>query len=213
MRASPTTYLVKKPGWIRRLYGDCLWEMPSTEKIIYLTFDDGPHPEATPFVLDELKRFNAKGTFFCVGENVVKEKEIYNRIISEGHAVGNHSFSHLDGWKASPARFMEDIRKAKQLIHSDLYRPPYGHIFPWQVKKLKNQDNLKVIMWSVLSGDFDVHTTPERCYENVRRNIKSGAIVVFHDSTLAFANLQVVLPKILEEFSKQDYSFRALGKT
>ena len=149
-------YFVKTPGWLKRLYKQCTWSIPVHEKIIYLSFDDGPHPAITPFVLDELKKYNAKASFFCIGKNVLAYPDVYKRIIDEGHAVGNHSFNHLNGWETNDAAYLDDIAEAKKYIDSYLFRPPYGRIRRFQLSQLSaKRFNLKTIMWTVLSGDFD----------------------------------------------------------
>lgn len=202
-------YLVTVPSIIRKIYGDVTWDMPATEKIIYLTFDDGPHPEETPFVLEILAKYNAKATFFCIGKNVVVHENIYSDILQQGHSTANHSFSHPDGWKTSNADYLKDVDKACDIIKSNLFRPPYGKITPNQVKTLR-QRGLRTIMWTVISGDFDKSITPLKCFQNVMRYVKPGAIVVFHDSTKASVNLRHALPKVLEELSRQGYIFNSL---
>ena len=155
-------YFVKTPWLLKKLYPECIWGVKTNEKNIYLTFDDGPQLQATLFVLQELKKYNAKATFFCVGKNVKEYFEIYKQIISDGHKPGNHTYNHLNGWKTSDKKYLEDIRQAANLIDSDLFRPPYGKITKFQLKALKGENfNLKTIMWNVLSGDFDEKITPE----------------------------------------------------
>jgi len=204
-------YLIKTPGWLKRIYNNCIWEINTKEKIVYLSFDDGPHPIATPFVLNELRKYNAKATFFCIGKNVKANSEIYKSIITEGHAVGNHTQNHLNGWKTNDKVYLDDIAEAKKYIDSNLFRPPYGRISMFQLRQLKGAKyNLKPVMWSVLSGDFDIDITPAQCAENVLLNSKSGSIVVFHDSEKAFNNLRYALPKVLEYFSKEGYKFEKI---
>lgn len=154
------------------------------EKIIYLTFDDGPHPVATPFVLDTLKKYNAKATFFCIGKNVAQHPDIYKRILLEGHTTGNHTHNHLNGSKNSNEEYIANIKEAKKYIDSNLFRPPYGRITGFQVKLLNRAFN--IIMWDVLSADFDIHLSPEKCSRNVIKSAREGSIVVFHDSEKAF---------------------------
>ncbi|MBC7886415.1 MAG: polysaccharide deacetylase family protein [Ferruginibacter sp.] len=204
-------YFVKTPGWLKKLYGECIWQMPAQQKIIYLTFDDGPHHEATPFVLDVLKKHQAKATFFCIGKNVLEQPAVYERIISEGHAVGNHTFNHLNGWKTTDEVYMENISEAKKYIDSALFRPPYGRITKFQLKLLSNyQYQLTPIMWTVLSGDFDLRLSKEHCLRNVLKKSGSGSIVVFHDSEKAFERLVFSLPKMLEYFTAQGYRFEKI---
>ena len=206
-------YFVKTPGWLKRIYDSYIWSIPVTDKILYLTFDDGPHPEATPFVLKELKKHNALATFFCIGKNVVSYPGIYNQIISEGHAVGNHTYNHLNGWKTNNDDYLKDVALASHEIDSDLFRPPYGRITSFQAKNLKqvmNGRQPKVIMWDVLSGDFDIECTPQQCLANVLLASVSGSIIIFHDSEKAFPNLAYTLPRILNYFSEKGYLFKSL---
>ena len=204
-------YFVKTPGWLRKLYKGCIWQMPGNEKIIYLTFDDGPHPEATKFVLDTLNQWGATATFFCIGKNVVAHPDIYRRILEEGHAVGNHTFNHLNGWKTPNEEYMSNIAEAKKYIDSDLFRPPYGRISKFQLKLLQlDSYKLITIMWTVLSGDFDLNITKERCLRNVVNKSGNGSIVLFHDSVKAFEKMAFTLPKVLEHFSERGYRFEKI---
>ena len=202
-------YFVKTPWWLKRCYPSRVWDVPTTEKILYLSFDDGPHPECTPFVLDELKKYNAKASFFCIGKNVEEYPLLYNRILEEGHAVGNHTQHHLNGWQTDDETYLDDFMMASKNIHSSLFRPPYGRIKNSQAKKLKKGTH--IVMWSVLSGDFDPAMTGERCYENVVSNVSEGSIVVFHDSDKAFPLLQYALPRVLEKLSEEGYRFDKLS--
>lgn len=204
-------YLAKTPQWIKKLYPQRIWNMPPAKKAIYLTFDDGPHPEITSFVLDELHRYNARATFFCVGKNVVDNPLVFNRILEEGHAVGNHTYDHLDGWKTHNAVYINNILKARRYINSDLFRPPFGRISSAQQKNLLKQHNkVQIIMWSVLSGDFDIDITPVQCSKNVIKNAESGSIVVFHDSEKAQLRLRYALPEVLKYFSGKGFIFEKL---
>lgn len=184
------------------------WQIKTDEKVIYLTFDDGPHETATSFVLNILKKHNAKATFFCIGKNVQLHSEIYERIINEGHSVGNHTFNHLNGWEVNDENYLSDIANASSVIQSKLFRPPYGRIKKSQVKIL--QPNYNIIMWSVLSGDFDVNLSPQKCLNNVIKNTAKGSIVVFHDSAKAMERLAFALPKTLEYFSEKGYVFKSI---
>lgn len=204
-------YLVKTPGWVKKVYPKQIWDIPSQQQELYLSFDDGPHPEHTAFVLDELKKYNAKATFFCTGKNVVEYPEMYKRIIEEGHAVGNHSFNHLNGWKTNDAVYLENIEMARQYIDSNLFRPPYGKITSFQVKQLlQKRYAYSVIMWTVLSGDFDVSISPQRCLQNVLLNTKKGSIVVFHDSDKAQERMRFALPKVLKYFTEKGFQFNKI---
>src|SRR6185295_2131315 len=204
-------YFTKTPFWLKMLYRGCLWNYPASDgKKIYLTFDDGPHAAATPFVLDELKKYNAKASFFCIGKNVIAQTAIYKRILTEGHCVGNHSFNHLNGWKTDNKVYIENIEKDRQQIDSDLFRPPYGRATAFQIRNLKEKLNYKIVMWDVLSGDFDPSVNGQVAAERVIRKSKSGSIVVFHDSAKAFQVLQVALSVILAYFSGQGFSFETI---
>jgi peptidoglycan-N-acetylglucosamine deacetylase len=204
-------YFVRTPWWLRRLYRGLVWRVPTAEKVLYLTFDDGPHPVATPFVLDELGKHGAKGTFFCIGKNVEAYPDIYRRILLEGHRVGNHTQDHLNGWKVDGMRYVENIRVAAQRIDSDLFRPPYGRIGSLQSSVLRSAPfNYQIIMWDVLSADFDRALTGERCARNVIRNGRPGSIVVFHDSEKALERLREALPAVLKEFGARGYRFEVI---
>lgn len=206
-------YFVKTPWWLKKIYSSYIWSVNTKKKILYLTFDDGPHPEATPFILNELKKYNALATFFCIGKNVIEQPAVFKRIVDEGHTIGNHTHHHLNGWKVDNKEYMKDIAEAAKYIDSNLFRPPYGRITSFQARHLRSVmggRNAKVIMWDVLSADFDVSITPENCLENVVFNAKPGSIVVFHDSRKAFEKIQYVLPKILDFFSGKGYFFDAL---
>jgi peptidoglycan/xylan/chitin deacetylase (PgdA/CDA1 family) len=204
-------YMVHTPWWLEKLYPDCTWKLPANEKIIYLTFDDGPHPIVTPAVLSILEQFNAKATFFCIGKNSIAHPNIYQQTIDLGHAVGNHSFSHVNGWKTPTEVYLADIAMAAKSIKSKLFRPPYGRITRFQLKQIKKQPfALKPIMWSVLSGDFDPECSKEKCANNVLTNAKSGSIVVFHDSEKAQKKMLYALPLVLAHFSSEGYRFECL---
>lgn len=206
-------YFVKTPWWLKKLYPSYIWNIKTNEKVIYLTFDDGPHPIATPFVLDALKKYNAKATFFCIGKNVKSFQEIYKKIIEAGHSVGNHTYNHLNGWKTSKKIYLDDVAKAAGQINSFLFRPPYGRITKKQAKQIKkviNNPKAKIIMWSILSGDFDTSNTKEKCLDNVARHAKPGSIIVFHDSEKAFPLMSHTLEESLKYFSENGYRFDSL---
>jgi peptidoglycan/xylan/chitin deacetylase (PgdA/CDA1 family) len=205
-------FFISTPWWLRKLFPGCLWDLKTKEKVIYISFDDGPHPTITPFVLNELKKYNATATFFCIGDNVVKYPEIYRRVINEGHAIGNHTMHHINGWKTADEQYISDIEEAAKHIDSNLFRPPYGRIKKSQIKKLAITVNpkLKTIMWSVLAGDWIATLRPEKCFEQVRNNIYPGCIVVFHDSEKANERMSYALPKLLEHFSNKGYVFKKI---
>ena len=204
-------YLKKTPWILKKLYPERVWNIKSAKKTLYLTFDDGPHPEVTIFVLEQLKKYNAKATFFCIGKNVKENFPVYEQIISEQHKPGNHTFHHLNGWKTNDKKFLEDIAEAAKIIDSNLFRPPYGRITRFQSRAVSGGKlHLKTIMWDVLSGDFDPSVTGENCYLNVVNNAEAGSIIVFHDSTKAFPALKYALPRILEYYSEKEYQFKTL---
>lgn len=178
-------------------------------KRLFLTFDDGPVPEVTPLVLDILKKYNAKATFFCVGDNVRKYPEVYKRVLDEGHATGNHSFSHLNSSKTDTATWYADIEKCTEYVHSPLFRPPHGRITYKQVRHLSKK--FKIIMWSVLTGDYNHSLTKEMVLDYALKYSKSGSIIVFHDSIKASERMLYALPRVLEHFSKLGYSFEKLS--
>ena len=198
-------YLVRTPWWLKLLYPQCIWEMPAEGNKLYLSFDDGPHEEATPFVLDLLKQFNAKASFFCIGNNVAKYPAIYQRILEEGHGVGNHTYHHKNGWKTGNEAYYADISMGSEIIHSRIFSPPYGKIRFSQISHLKQQMHLQPVMWSVLSGDFDLELSADDCARNVIRNMRPGSIIVFHDSAKAFEKIKYALPKVLEEIKKRGW--------
>jgi peptidoglycan/xylan/chitin deacetylase (PgdA/CDA1 family) len=206
-------YFVKTPWFIRKLYSFYTWRIPTTEKNLYLTFDDGPHPEATVFVLNELKKHDTLATFFCIGKNVLAYPEIYKRILDEGHSVGNHTQNHLNGWKTANDIYMKDVGEAANLIDSNLFRPPYGRISLFQAKNLRaamKGRKAKVIMWDVLSADFDGSITNEDCLQNVVFNSRPGSIIVMHDSEKCFEKLKYCLPRILHHFTEKGFKFLSL---
>lgn len=213
--------LVKTPKPAKSLFPDLVWDIPSKEKVIYLTFDDGPTPIITNWTLDVLKQYNAKATFFCIGKNVEAYPLIFKRILTEGHSIGNHSYNHLKGWTTSTENYVLNIEKAqkvqsniensKLLTHnSKLFRPPYGQIKPKQAKTLI-QLGYKIIMWMVVAIDWDASVSKEKCLDNVINNTASGDIVVFHDSIKASRNMQYALPKVLGYFSEKGFKFKRIS--
>jgi peptidoglycan/xylan/chitin deacetylase (PgdA/CDA1 family) len=204
-------YLVKTPWLLKKLYPNLIWNTRPATRCIYLTFDDGPIPIVTPFVLNILKKHNAKATFFCIGDNVSKHTDIFEQVKTDGHAIGNHTFNHLKGWITDNQIYLDNFLQADKLLNTTLFRPPYGRIKRAQIKLLKSaRPDLKIIMWNVLSGDFDINLSPEACLKNVLKHTEAGSIVVFHDSLKAFDRLEYVLPRALEYWSKEGYSFNAL---
>lgn len=221
---------VKTPQLIQRLFSKYIWKKASLSKTIYLTFDDGPTPEITQWTLDLLKQHNAKATFFCIGHNIEKHPDIFNAILKENHTVGNHTYNHLQGWKTNAKTYIENTEKTQNIINSKiqkqnsknssenlefkdwnlkLFRPPFGKIKRSQAKILIKK-GYNIVMWSVISYDWERKITPEKCLENVLKNTTSGSIVVFHDSIKACKNMQYALPKVLEHFSQKGYQFKSL---
>lgn len=209
---SKKPYFFKTPGWMKKMYPRRLWQMDTQEKIIYLSFDDGPHPVATPFVLDLLKQYDARATFFCIGKNILRYPDIYQRLLEEGHATGNHTQHHPNGWKSKTQAYLDDIGEAAKLISSSLFRPPYGRITQRQARGLSEvmQSPAKIVMWDVLSGDFDSSLDKEICLQELKKNTGPGSIVVFHDSEKAFPLLSYALPAFLEHFSGKGFSFKCI---
>jgi len=207
------------PRVIKLLYPNRIWDVPTREKNLYLSFDDGPIPEITPWVLDQLKKYNARASFFCIGDNVSKHPDIFRMVVEQGHAVGNHTHNHLNGWRTSVTAYLENVRQAQEVIERELpqetglknviFRPPYGKIRDVQAKKLQ-QEGYSVVMWSIVSMDYDQRLSSEKILQNVLKNAGPGSIIVFHDSIKAKKNLKIVLPQVLENFQKQGYSFKAL---
>lgn len=210
-------YFTKTPRVISRIFSKYTWRFDEDNKEIYLTFDDGPTPEVTNFVLTELKKHNAKATFFCIGKNIKNHPKIFKTILSEGHSVGNHTQNHLNGWKHTSKEYVENISNCENVISSSvekskiskLFRPPYGKIKPSQARALQKK-GYKIIMWDVLSADFDTSISNEKCLKNVLNNTVNGSIIVFHDSIKASEKLRFVLPKTLNYFSKKGFTFKAI---
>jgi len=202
-------YLVKTPVLISKLTSKSLiWNIPTKENTLYLTFDDGPIPHLTMEILAILSDFNAKATFFCVGENAERYPQLIERMQQDGHMLGNHSHQHIKGWKSKVSNYLENIDKASQFIPSNLFRPPYGQINYQQINLVKQK--YKIIMWSVLSGDFDINLSSEQCLFNVLQS-KPGDIIVFHDNYKAQEKVLDVLPQFLEYFVNKGFSFEHLG--
>jgi len=185
----------KAPPILRRIFHSLIWQFPEEQNGLFLTFDDGPAPEMTPWVLDMLDKYNAKATFFCLGKNVEMHPDVYADIIRRGHATGNHSYSHLKGWGMETDDYIRDVDTAAAFIESNLFRPPYGRIGPNQAKMLS--ERYKIIMWNVLSQDYSRSLSGKRCAKNVIRDMGPGSIVVFHDSVKSAQNLWYALPLVL----------------
>ncbi len=205
-------YPIKTPSIFKSIFSKWIWKLESSKKEVYLTFDDGPIPEVTPWVLELLEQYNAKATFFCIGDNVKKHPEIYSLLKKKGHQTGNHTFHHLKGWKTNTNSYIANVLATEKLIQNTtkLFRPPYGKLKLKQAKALQDK-GYKIVMWSILSGDFDKNITSEKCTQNVLKNIENGSIVVFHDSLKAFPRLKETLPCVLEELTKKGFSFKAIS--
>lgn len=198
----------KTPTVLTTVYPECLWRVNTATKTIYLTFDDGPIPEITPFVLAQLKQWNAKATFFCIGNNAVAHSEILKQILDDGHAVGNHTYEHLNGWKTTDSVYFENIEKCAAVVNTKLFRPPYGKLKLSQYRQLKKQ--YRIIMWDVLSFDFDVNISAQQVLQNVLQNAEAGSIVVMHDSIKARHKVEFALPEILSHFTAKGFKFEKL---
>mgnify|MGYP003953609661 CR=1 FL=1 len=201
----------KTPGFVPQLFSNYCWNIPNQDRKVFLTFDDGPIPNMTPWVLETLNKYNAKASFFCIGDNVKNHPEIYKSIIENGHTVCNHTYSHMNGWKNTKADYLENVDMCSKFINSKLFRPPYGQIRNSQGKALIEK-GYKIIMWDVLSWDFSKKVSPDMCLKNVTHNIKAGSIVVFHDNLKAERNLKFALPKCLKFLSDNNYVCASLNK-
>ncbi len=203
-------YLVKTPNFIRNLFPNFIWHVRTQEKTIFLTFDDGPIAEVTPWVLSQLEQYKAKATFFCVGDNIRKNTSVFEQVKAAGHALGSHTFNHLSGWACDNIPYFHNVRHCARQTGSTLFRPPYGRLKPSQAQFL--QRHYQIVMWDVLSGDFDTGISPEQCLANVTDHAGPGSIIVFHDSLKAEANLKYALPKVLEHYSALGYVFEKLDE-
>ena len=207
---------VKTNTWIKKIFNNLVWDIPNSEKKIYLTFDDSPIPDVTEWVLNILKSEDIKATFFCIGDNIQKHSEVYKRILAEGHQTGNHTFNHLNGWKTETNHYIENLKLCEteylklNTEHSFLFRPPYGKIKPSQSKAIRNL-GYKIIMWDVLSYDFDSTVSEEKCLENVISNTEQGSIIVFHDSVKAEKNLKYALPKAIQVLKDKGFIFDVIS--
>jgi peptidoglycan/xylan/chitin deacetylase (PgdA/CDA1 family) len=203
-------FLHHSPFWLKAFFPGFTWRIPTQEKTIFLTFDDGPIPDITESVVDTLNQFDAKATFFCIGANVLKHPDIFKKLLNNGHSIGNHTFNHMNGWKTEDDIYLDNIAKCDEQLNLDtvLFRPPYGRIKKSQSKVVLTKR--KIIMWDVLSGDFSQSLTPEVCLKKSIYHTRPGSIVLFHDSIKAAKNMQFALPRFLEHFSQQGYRFEAL---
>jgi len=193
---------------LKTLYPSLIWDIETEEKVLYLTFDDGPTPGVTDELLDMLKKHKAKATFFCVGKNIENHPDLYQRILEEGHEIGNHTFNHKNGWTSNNLEYLKDVQKFDKLHKSKFFRPPYGRLKPAQIQVLK--DRYKIIMWSVLTMDYHSGSSKETCYQNAIKKLKAGDILVFHDSLKAGEKMLYTVERLLAEQSQNGYSFNAL---
>jgi peptidoglycan-N-acetylglucosamine deacetylase len=200
--------LIQPKSFLKKIYPKAIWNFARTEKIIYLTFDDGPIPELTEWVLQELERFNAKATFFCVGANILKHYEVFEKVKSAGHTLANHTMFHTKGFQNTVADYVKEVDDCKKLVDNNLFRPPYGQIKPSQYKTLIKK-GYKIILWDVISYDYE-KIEPKECALKVIRNVKGGSIVLFHDSLKAEKNMRYSLPIVLKYFSEKGYTFSAI---
>ncbi|TAF45809.1 MAG: polysaccharide deacetylase family protein [Sphingobacteriales bacterium] len=236
-------YLIKTPWWLKKIYPQLIWHKARSNKTIFLTFDDGPIPIVTPWVIKTLKSYHAKATFFCIGDNINKHPDIFLQLKADEHAIGNHTYNHLNGWKTANNAYINNVNKCQHLTQTHLFRPPYGRIkksqifdiqklqsenlkdigqnlnpvfnqtetlhTPFEISEIANQ-KAQIIMWDVLSGDFDTTLSPQKCLKNVLKHTQNGSIVVFHDSLKAWERLRYVLPKALNYWQKKGYSFEII---
>ena len=218
---------VKTPLVVKKMFPNYVWDIATDEQIIYLTFDDGPTPEITEWTLKTLDEFNAKATFFCIGNNVEKHPEIFQQILNDGHSIGNHTHNHIKGWKTSTEDYVANVLKAQEVMSSEfrvqssefneksdskisnLFRPPYGQLKNKQGKALRKL-GYNIIMWDVIAFDWEAAISSEKCLNNVLTKTENGSIVVFHDSVKTSKHLQFVLPKVLEYFSEKGFVFKAI---
>lgn len=210
-------YWVKTGKLIKKLFNGFVWDIPNNNNTVYLTFDDGPTPEITEWVLGVLKKHDIKATFFCIGNNIKKYPEVFKKVADDGHTIANHTYNHLNGWKTKKETYLENTFACEEVIkgftHEEyttkLFRPPYGKIKSSQAKAIRDK-GYKIIMWDVLSADFDKTITPEKCLENVTENTTEGSVIIFHDSVKAFPNLEYALPRAIEYLKKKKFRFEAM---
>lgn len=200
--------MLRREHLAAKVFKDISWHFIGRDKELFLTFDDGPDPNITPWVISILKEFDAKATFFCVGNKVEKHQATYQHILNNGHCVGNHTFSHIKGWSSASKDYLNDVKRAEKFIKTNLFRPPYGRIRFHQLKKIKK--DYKIIMWDVLSRDYDKKISNEECLSNVIDYAESGSIIVFHDTPDAEGNLKYVLPKVLKYYSDKGFVFNSI---
>lgn len=201
--------IIEQPAkWLRWLYPHALWRMDPTEHAVYLTFDDGPIPESTPFILETLRRYHAKATFFMVGENVLRHHDLFNQIVAEGHQVGNHTFNHVGSFKHWTLTYAMNTEQANDLIKAHLFRPPHGwmrHSVYWWLRR-----KYKIVMWDLVTRDYSKWLTADDVVRNVKRYARNGSIITFHDSLKSIDKLHTALPQALEWLRQQGYEFKTI---
>lgn len=198
---------IEQPPWVyRALFPGVTWKIPAEEKCVYLTFDDGPIPEVTPWVLDILDSFGIKATFFCVGENVCKHPDVYRSVLERGHRVGNHTYNHIQGIQYRTKNYLTNVAKAAEMIDSPLFRPPHGHMRMPQILSLR--DKYRIIMWDVVTRDYSPHMTPNGVFNVVEKYTRNGSVIVFHDSLKAERNMREAMPRSVEWLLKEGYRFK-----
>jgi peptidoglycan/xylan/chitin deacetylase (PgdA/CDA1 family) len=208
-------YWVKTNQIVKFLFPNYIWSIPGNKRVVYLTFDDGPTPEVTEWTLAQLNKYNAQATFFCIGNNIQKHPEIFNTIVQNGHAIGNHTFSHINGWETNNVAYIQNVKDCEVQLsklmsnNSNLFRPPYGKVSLKQARMLRKM-GYKIIMWDILTADFDTTISPQQCVDNVLKNICPGTIIIFHDSVKAFKNLEYALPETLKFLDQNGYKCEVL---
>lgn len=204
-----SSMFIEQPPFLYRMYfSEALWRIPQKEKTVYLTFDDGPIPQVTPWVLDTLEQYKVHGTFFCTGDNVARNPRLFDELRAAGHQVGNHTMSHVQGIKMSTPDYLRNIEKAHDLIQSPLFRPPHGFMKPSQFAAIK--EHFTTVMWDVVTRDYSRNLNGEQVFHNVRQYTRNGSIIVFHDSIKAKHNLQYALPRAIEWLQEKGYRFDTL---
>ncbi len=202
-------FLHYSPFWLKAYYPSYVWRVPTSEKRLFITFDDGPIPDVTEFVLETLRDYRARGTFFCIGDNIRKHPAVFKKVAEQGHALGNHTYNHLNGWKTDDVTYLANIKQCAELLpETPLFRPPYGRIKSVQAKEILKNKN--IVMWDVLSGDFSQALSPETCLRKTIHYARPGSILLFHDSLKARRNMEYAVPRVLDHFSNLGYTFEAL---
>lgn len=201
-------YLAKAPILLQWLYPTLTWHRSRSEKCLFLTFDDGPIPDVTPDIVKILEDYQIKATFFCVGENIKKHPHLFEQLMDHGHRIGNHTYNHLNGWKTNNNTYLTNVARCQHLTQTNLFRPPYGRASRAQYASLRQQ--YEIIMWDVLSGDFDVNLSPQDCLTNVIKHTRNGSIIVFHDNMKAIPRVTYALPRAIEHWLANGYTFDVL---